>query len=107
MFFLDGEDLFDHAARGRILVAEPADDLAVAGDRDAFGDEVFFDHVDQALGAIARPAKVYFVSALPKTRSGKIMRRTLLALCEGEPVGDISTIEDRKPLDDIEKLINS
>ncbi len=65
------------------------------------------DHVDQALGAIARPAKVYFVSALPKTRSGKIMRRTLLALCEGEPVGDISTIEDRKPLDDIEKLINS
>ena len=65
------------------------------------------DHVDQALGAIARPAKVYFVSALPKTRSGKIMRRTLLALCEGEPVGDISTIEDRKPLDDIEKQINS
>jgi len=62
-------------------------------------------HVDQALGAIARPSAVYFVTALPKTRSGKVMRRTLLALCEGHPVGDISTIEDRQALDDIEQML--
>ena len=64
-------------------------------------------HVDQALGAIARPSTVHFVAALPKTRSGKVMRRTLLALCEGDPVGDISTIEDRQPLDAIEALLKS
>jgi len=63
-------------------------------------------HVDQGLGAIARPSNVYFVAALPKTRSGKIMRRTLLALCEGQPVGDISTIEDRQVLDAVELIIN-
>ncbi len=64
-------------------------------------------HVDQSLGAIARPTTIYFVGALPKTRSGKIMRRTLLALCEGEPVGDISTIEERQALDDIEQLLKT
>ncbi|MEL0082598.1 MAG: propionyl-CoA synthetase, partial [Gammaproteobacteria bacterium] len=63
------------------------------------------DHVDQSLGAIARPATIHFVTALPKTRSGKVMRRTLLALCEGHPIGDISTIEDRQPLDAIEELL--
>ena len=62
-------------------------------------------HVDQQLGAIARPSTIYFVTALPKTRSGKIMRRTMLALVEGQPVGDISTIEDRQALDDIEQLL--
>lgn len=77
----------------------PADDLAIA--------EVkrLQTHVDQTLGAIARPTTIYFVAALPKTRSGKVMRRTLLALCEGQSVGDISTIEDQQPLDAIEAML--
>jgi propionyl-CoA synthetase len=50
--------------------------------------------VDTQLGAIARPAKVHFVSALPKTRSGKLLRRAIQAVCEGRDTGDLTTIED-------------
>ncbi len=50
--------------------------------------------VDTQLGAIARPAKVHFVNALPKTRSGKLLRRAIQAVCEGRDTGDLTTIED-------------
>ncbi len=50
-------------------------------------------HVGHEIGPIARPEKVDFVSALPKTRSGKIMRRVLKAQALGQDVGDISTLE--------------
>jgi len=51
-------------------------------------------HVRRELGAIATPAKIKFMTALPKTRSGKIMRRYLKALETGADVGDISTLEE-------------
>ncbi len=51
-------------------------------------------HVAKSLGPIVRPEKVSFVDALPKTRSGKIMRRVLKARAQGLPEGDISTLED-------------
>ena len=51
-------------------------------------------HVKQILGAIAVPDEIEFVEKLPKTRSGKIMRRVLKAQELGLPVGDISTLED-------------
>ncbi|MEN9453491.1 MAG: hypothetical protein RLZZ369_2550 [Pseudomonadota bacterium] len=44
--------------------------------------------VDQQLGAVARPAQVLFVSALPKTRSGKLLRRVVQAVCEGRDAGN-------------------
>jgi len=50
--------------------------------------------VDDTLGAIARPARVYFVGVLPKTRSGKLLRRALQALAEGRDPGDLTTLED-------------
>jgi acetyl-CoA synthetase len=50
-------------------------------------------HVGTELGPIARPEAINFVSSLPKTRSGKIMRRVLKAQATGQPVGDISTLE--------------
>ena len=50
--------------------------------------------VDRQLGALARPARVRFVSALPKTRSGKLLRRAIQAICEAREPGDLSTIED-------------
>jgi acetyl-CoA synthetase len=50
-------------------------------------------HVGHEIGPIARPEKVDFVTALPKTRSGKIMRRVLKAQALGQDVGDISTLE--------------
>jgi acetyl-CoA synthetase len=45
------------------------------------------------MGPIAKPASVDFVETLPKTRSGKIMRRVLKAQAMGQPVGDVSTLE--------------
>jgi propionyl-CoA synthetase len=57
--------------------------------------------VDKQLGAIGRPSKVCFVSALPKTRSGKLLRRSIQAICEGRDPGDLTTIEDPSALDQI------
>ena len=57
-------------------------------------------HVVKEIGAIARPGEIRFTDALPKTRSGKIMRRLLRSLTAGEEVtGDTSTLEDRTVLD--------
>jgi propionyl-CoA synthetase len=57
--------------------------------------------VDTQLGAVARPARVHFVTALPKTRSGKLLRRSIRALCEGQDPGDLTTIEDPSALEQI------
>jgi len=57
-------------------------------------------HVVKEIGAIARPGEIRFTDALPKTRSGKIMRRLLRSLAAGQEVsGDTSTLEDRTVLD--------
>ena len=61
--------------------------------------------VDSQLGAVARPARVYIVAALPKTRSGKIVRRSLQAVAEGRDPGDLSTMEDQSVLAQIKTLI--
>jgi propionyl-CoA synthetase len=61
-------------------------------------------HVDGQLGAVARPARVRFVSALPKTRSGKLLRRAIQAVCEGRDPGDLTTIEDPAALRQISEL---
>jgi len=57
--------------------------------------------VDDQLGAIARPSALRFVQALPKTRSGKVLRRAIVAICEGRETGDLTTIEDPSTLDQI------
>jgi acetyl-CoA synthetase len=56
--------------------------------------EVLKEHVGHELGPIAKPESITFVPSLPKTRSGKIMRRLLRARALGEPEGDTSTLED-------------
>ncbi|UFS80106.1 MULTISPECIES: propionate--CoA ligase [Rhizobium] len=61
--------------------------------------------VEQQLGAIARPAQIHFVSALPKTRSGKLLRRTIQAICEGRDPGNITTIEDPTVLQAIAEVV--
>jgi acetyl-CoA synthetase len=52
------------------------------------------EHVGEVMGAIARPEEVVFIDVLPKTRSGKIMRRVLKAQALGEDIGDLSTLEE-------------
>ena len=57
-------------------------------------------HVANEIGPIAKPDKITFTDALPKTRSGKIMRRILRSLASGNEIsGDTSTLEDRTVLD--------
>jgi len=57
-------------------------------------EEELKDHIRHAVGPIAVPSKIQFVPQLPKTRSGKIMRRVLKARALGLPEGDISTLEE-------------
>jgi len=69
---------------------KPSDDLKMA----------LKQHVVKEIGAIARPAEIRFADALPKTRSGKIIRRFLRNLASGEDVaGDATTMEDQSVLD--------
>jgi len=60
--------------------------------------------VDQ-LGGVAKPSRVYVVNALPKTRSGKLLRRSLQALAEQRDPGDLSTLDDPGALDDIRRAL--
>ena len=61
--------------------------------------------VDQSIGAIGRPARVRFVTVLPKTRSGKLLRRAIQAVCEGRDPGDLTTMEDPTALQQIRDLM--
>jgi len=61
--------------------------------------------VDHELGAIGRPAHVYFVTALPKTRSGKLLRRAIQAVCEHRDPGDLTTIEDASALEQVKTAV--
>ncbi|MFD2755214.1 propionate--CoA ligase [Comamonas terrae] len=61
--------------------------------------------VDSRLGAVARPSRVLFVAALPKTRSGKLLRRALQAVAEGRDPGDLSTMEDPAALAQVQQQL--
>jgi propionyl-CoA synthetase len=61
--------------------------------------------VDRQLGAVARPAQVHIVSTLPKTRSGKLLRRAIQAVCEGRDAGDLTTMEDPASLQQIRDVM--
>ena len=83
--------------RDPATIASPQDRLKLEGEVMAT--------VDRSLGALARPARVHFVTALPKTRSGKMLRRALQAVCEGRDPGDLTTIEDPTALDQIRAVL--
>ena len=61
--------------------------------------------VDARLGALARPARVRFVTSLPKTRSGKLLRRAIQAVCEQRDPGDLTTIDDPESLQQIRNTL--
>jgi acetyl-CoA synthetase len=61
------------------------------------------EHVRKTIGPIAEPAQIFFVSKLPKTRSGKIMRRLLKAVATGAPLGDVTTLEDETSVEEAKK----
>lgn len=62
-------------------------------------------HVRKAIGPIATPDEIHFVSLLPKTRSGKIMRRVVKAVASGAEIGDVTTLEDGASIEEVKKAI--
>jgi len=70
----------------------------------ALADEIK-KHVRDSIGPVAVPSVLQFIKALPKTRSGKILRRVLKALCEKADLGDLSTIEDGATVGEIRQAL--
>ncbi|HET7793980.1 MAG TPA: propionate--CoA ligase [Rhizobacter sp.] len=115
------ESISSHPAVAEVAVVGVADTLkgqvamafVVVKDATAIADEAaklrlegdIMRTVDQQLGAVARPARVRFVTVLPKTRSGKLLRRAIQAVCEQRDPGDLTTIEDPTALQQIRDLL--
>ena len=78
-------------------LADPAARLRLEGE--------IMKTVDQQLGAVARPSRVHFVTLLPKTRSGKMLRRAIQAVCEQRDPGDLTTMDDPAALQQIKALV--
>jgi propionyl-CoA synthetase len=79
------------------LVTDPAARLKLEGE--------VMKTVDSQLGAVARPARIHFVTLLPKTRSGKMLRRAIQAVCEQRDPGDLTTMDDPTALQQIRELV--
>jgi propionyl-CoA synthetase len=117
------ECISSHANVAEVAVVGVADQLkgqvamafVVAKDISALGDDAarlrlegeIMKVVDTQLGAVARPARVFLVGLLPKTRSGKLLRRALQAVCEGRDPGDLTTMDDPAALQQIRTLFPS
>ncbi|MPZ51073.1 MAG: acetate--CoA ligase, partial [Dehalococcoidia bacterium] len=65
------------------------------------------EHIRNAMGPIATPETVYFVGSLPKTRSGKIMRRVVRAVASDQPTGDVSTLENEASVEEVKLAYES
>ncbi len=64
-------------------------------------------HLRQVIGPIATPDEIYFVESMPKTRSGKIMRRVLKAVASGQSLGDLTTLEDEASVEEVKRAYES
>jgi propionyl-CoA synthetase len=63
--------------------------------------------VDSQLGAIARPSRVHFITQLPKTRSGKVLRRSIQAIAEGRDPGDLTTLDDPAGIEQVKVAVTA
>jgi len=92
-----------HQLKGQVLVAYVV--LRTGETRsDALKDELK-KHVRQEIGPIAVPETIYITDKLPKTRSGKIMRRVIRALVSGQEIGDTTTLEDPGAVEEVRKWL--
>ncbi|MEA2517005.1 MAG: acetyl-CoA synthetase [Actinomycetota bacterium] len=94
-----------HPQEGESIVAYVTPKAGVEGD-DALLSELR-DHVSKVIGKIARPQSIVFTDDLPKTRSGKIMRRLLRDVAEGRELGDVTTLQNAPVLDEIRAKASS
>ncbi|MEO9362749.1 MAG: acetate--CoA ligase [Nitrososphaera sp.] len=88
------------ATKGESIIAFLVAKEGIATTSDALRKEIV-EHMRKTVGPIATPDEVYFVGKLPKTRSGKIMRRLLKAIASGDKIGDITTLEDGAAIDEV------
>ena len=98
------------ALKGQVAMAfvVPRDSALLQDDAAALRLEgEIMKRVDGDLGAVARPSRVRFVSVLPKTRSGKLLRRAIQAVCEGRDPGDLTTLDDPATLQQIRDSMTS
>lgn len=86
------------------VIPKNADGLHDAPSKLSFEGEIM-KRVDAQLGAVARPARIFVVSALPKTRSGKLLRRAIQAVCEKRDPGDLTTMEDPGALEQVKQQV--
>ena len=89
----------EHEVKGQAIVA-----FVTLKDEVAMSDDVIAElkaHVAGKIGAMARPDDIYFAAELPKTRSGKIMRRLLRDVAEGRALGDTTTLADPAVVDSL------
>jgi acetyl-CoA synthetase len=89
--------------KGEVIVAFVVLTQDAKSDTDSLRTELV-EIVRNGIGPIATPHEIYFVTKLPKTRSGKIMRRVLKAIAGNEKVGDISTLEDSAVVKDVQDV---
>lgn len=98
------------ALKGQVPIAfavvKNPDDLNDPERREALAKEVI-SKVSSELGAIANPSQVHFVSQLPKTRSGKVLRRSIQAIAEGRDPGDLATLDDIAGIEQIRSAVSS
>ena len=87
--------------KGEVIVAFVVLTQDTKSDTDSLRAELI-EIVRNGIGPIATPHEIYFVTKLPKTRSGKIMRRVLKAIAGNEKVGDVSTLEDSAVVKDVQ-----
>jgi acetyl-CoA synthetase len=83
-----------------------ADQVAIAGTESEVA-AFLREHVSKMIGPIAKPRQIMVVAELPKTRSGKIMRRLLRDVAEGRPVGDVTTLADTSVMSVIDGKFHS
>jgi len=91
--------------KGQVPVVFATLKQAVSGDDIEKTAKALQQTVASQLGAVARPARVYLVGALPKTRSGKLLRRSLQALAEHRDPGDLSTLDDPNALEEVRRAL--
>ena len=89
------------ATTGQAIIAFVT--LRSGNEADEAHGEMLRQHVAQKIGAIARPKTIIFTDDLPKTRSGKIMRRLLRDVAEGRDLGDTTTLADASVVDEIRR----
>ena len=110
--------LVEHSDVAESAVCSVPDDLrgeeirAFVVPRSEFSDEFsllrddLLQKVRDDISSIAVPSKIYFVSKLPKTRSGKIMRRLIKSIVSKSPIGDLSTLDDRNAVTEMQNAVD-